>query len=173
MLISENIKARPIIMEDLAFLNKWKNDSDVFKNLGGGYKPISIDQQKTWMDNMIDMNGNAKRFIIETKNEDPIGMVGLYSINHINRNCEFGIYIGEKKHYGKGFGTEATKLILDYAFNNLNLIKVKLLVNDENPAIRMYERLNFREVGKLHQERYIDGEYVDVIIMEKLKNERD
>ncbi|QAS53451.1 GNAT family N-acetyltransferase [Halobacillus litoralis] len=173
MLVNNSIRIRPIMLEDITILNKWKNDHSVFRNLGGGFKPVSIDQQRNWMDNMIDMNGNNKRFIIEIKNGVPIGMVGLYNINHINRNCEFGIYIGEKEHNGKGYGTSATELMLDFAFNNLNLNKIKLLVNEGNPAINLYKRLKFNQVGKMSQERFIDGEYVDVIIMEKLKDECD
>lgn len=173
MLKGSRVDLRPITYKDLEDLNRWKNNYDVFKNLGGGFNPVSIDQQKNWMDNMIDMNGNAKRFIIQTKDDQAIGMVGLYSINQVNRNCEFGIYIGKTNSYGKGYGTEATELMLDFAFNNLNLKKVKLLVNDDNPAIKMYERLKFEVVGKLKDERYVNGKYVDVIMMEKLIKECD
>ena len=170
MLVGKNITLRPILLEDLPYLNAWKNDYLVFRNLGGGYQPISIDQQKEWMNNMIDLTGNSKRLIIE-KDDTPIGMIGLYDINYINRNCEFGIYIGEEKYHGKGYGTEATEKILNYAFNNLNLEKVKLLVNQGNPAIKMYERLGFHEVGWLKKERFVEGNYVDVLMMEKLKDE--
>src|SRR5699024_2365126 len=108
-------------------------------NLGGGFQPISIDQQSLWMDNMIDLSSNNKRFMI-TSNNQKIGVVGLYNINSINRNCEFGIYIGNKDFYGQGIGTEATKLMINYAFQNLNLIKVKLFVNEDNFARKMYEK---------------------------------
>lgn len=172
MLTGENIKLRPILISDLEHLNNWKNDYSVFRDLGGGFHPISIDQQKNWMDNMMDMTGNSKRFIIE-KDNTPIGMVGLYAINYINKNCEFGIYIGEVSFHGNGYGTEATKLILNFAYNNLNLNKVKLMVNAGNPAVRMYERLEFEKIGWLKKERFIDGKYVDVLMMEKVKDESD
>lgn len=168
MLDGKVLSIRPIVKEDINLLNKWKNDFDVFKNLGGGFQPISIDQQSKWMDNMIDLTGNNKRFMI-TVSGHAIGVVGLYNINNINRNCEFGIYIGDKDYHGKGIGKEATQLVLNYAFNNLNLLKVKLLVNDDNFAYKMYEKLGFRKIGYYEKERFVDGNYIDVYLMELLR----
>lgn len=173
MLSSNLITLRPIQTKDLEKLNKWKNNYDISKNLGSGFQPISIDQQRNWMENMIDLTGNSRRFIIEEYKGQAIGMVGLYDINFVNRNCDFGIYLGEKEYQGKGIGSTATRLIVDYAFNNLNLLKIKLLVNQNNPAIKMYKKLGFTEVGKLKKERFIEGVFIDVILMEKYKDECD
>jgi|SRR5699024_3511731 len=173
MLSSNLIKLRPIQTKDLEKLNKWKNNYDISKNLGSGFQPISIDQQRNWMENMIDLTGNSRRFIIEESNGQAIGMVGLYNINFVNRNCDFGIYLGEKEYQGKGIGSTATRIIVDYAFNNLNLLKIKLLVNQNNPAINMYKKLGFIDVGKLKKERFIEGAFIDVILMEKYRDECD
>lgn len=168
MLQSNRLSLRPIIKEDLTYLNKWKNDFDIFKNLGGGFQPVSEDQQALWMDNLIDMNGNSQRYIIEVNNQS-IGVVGLYNINYRNRNCEFGIYIGEKSFHGKGYGKEATKLMLNYGFANLNLNKIKLFVNEDNNAQNLYKSIGFRTVGYYEKERFVNNEYLDVFIMELLK----
>jgi|SRR5690625_1010 len=169
MLQSNRISLRPVKKEDLAYLNKWKNDFEIFKNLGGGFQPVSIDQQSLWMDNLIDMNGNSQRFIISVDENKPIGVVGLYNINYKNRNCEFGIYIGEKDFHGKGYGKEATKLMLNYGFANLNLNKIKLLVNEDNNAQKLYNNLGFRTIGYYEKERFVNNQYLDVFIMELLK----
>ena len=167
LLEGKGILLRPLEKLDLADLNEWRNDYSIFKNLGGGFQPLSIDQQALWMDNMIDLTSNNKRFMI-TKNNNSIGVVGLYNINYINRNCEFGIYIGNKSYHGKGIGKEATLLMINYAFQNLNMRKVKLLVNDDNFAHKMYEKLGFRNVGFYENERYVNGKYLNVYIMELL-----
>ena len=167
MLTGRKLYLRPLIKEDLTELNTWKNDFSIFKNLGGGFQPISIDQQSLWMDNMIDLTSNNKRFMI-ISDEQKVGVVGLYNINFINRNCEFGIYIGNKSYQGKGIGKEATELMLNFAFSNLNLLKVKLFVNDDNFAQKMYENMGFRNVGYYEKERFVDGKYLDVYIMELL-----
>ena len=108
MLIGNNIYLRPIEMDDIKHLNQWKNNEETFKFLGGGFQPISIDQQSTWMESMIDLTGNNKRYIISTtKNNLSIGMVGLYGINWIHRTAEVGLYIGEHDFRGKGYATES------------------------------------------------------------------
>lgn len=167
MMKSERVTLRPIIKDDLILINKWKNDYEVFKYLGGGYMPISIDQQSKWMDGMIDNTGNNKRFSILNEDRDFIGIIGLYSINWIHRTSEFGIYIGEKNQWGKGYAKESMKLILEFGFKALNLRKVKLdVVVDNIAAIKMYKSLGFREVGIYKEERFIDSEYKDVLMME-------
>src|SRR5438477_214806 len=61
-----------------------------------------------------------------------IGVAGLHSINQKDRHAAFGISIGEKEEWGKGYGTEATRLIVGYAFETLNLNRVWLHVHAHN-----------------------------------------
>ncbi len=162
------IRLRPIQNEDVFFLNTWKNDEEVYKYLGGGYQPISVNQQEKWMDSLIDLTGNNRRFIIETFDQKAIGMIGLYGINWIHRTCEIGAYIGEKSEHGKGMATEACSLIENYASKYLNLRKITLKVVEVNIAgVRFWEKMGYTTVGTLHEERFIDGEYCNVLIMEK------
>ena len=170
MLKSKRINLRPIENRDLKVLNKWKNDYEIFKYLGGGFQPQSINEQEKYISNLINNSVTSKRFIID--NGEAIGMVGLYDINFINRNCDLGIYIGEKSEQGKGYAKETMDLILDFAFNNLNLKKIKLnVVNANNKAINLYNSLGFKEVGILKEERFINGKFEDVKIMELIKDE--
>lgn len=170
IMYGRKIKLRPIIYEDVYLLNKWKNTESVYKYLGGGFLPTSVDIQKQWMEEMMNTAGNNKRFIIETNEEQiAIGMIGLYEINWINRTCELGVFIGETKLQGAGYGKEACKVIENYAFDYLNLRKIKLSVVDENTrAFNMYQSLGYIKAGKLKDERYIDGHYCSLLIMEKL-----
>lgn len=161
------ISLRPIEYRDIDDLNEWKNNKEVFKYLGGGFSPTSIDCQKKWMDKFIDLSGNNRRFIIEY-NKHSVGLIGLYNINWIHRTSELGIYIGNQSFQGKGIGNNACELIEEYAKNYLNLRKIKLFVVDENHrAKKMYKKLGYKEVGKLIDERFIDGKYYSLIIMEK------
>ncbi|HGH1676156.1 GNAT family protein [Clostridium perfringens] len=170
MLKSEKLILRPIEIKDLNILNKWRNDYEIFKYLGGGFQPQSINEQEKYIDNLINNSGNSRRFIID--NGNAIGMVGLYSINFINRNCDLGIYIGEKSQQGKGYAKEAMNLILDFAFNNLNLRKIKLNVVDNNSkALNLYKSIGFIEVGILKEERFINGKFENVKIMELIKGQ--
>lgn len=164
----EKVRLRPIERTDLPKLNKWKNDKEIYQFLGGGFKPVSIDQQEKWMDNMIDMTGNNRRFMIIDSSNQAVGMVGLYGINWIHRTCEVGIYIGEKNAHKKGYAGEAYQLLENYASEYLNLRKINLkAVSDNKAAIALWEKLGFKKAGELHEERFIKGSYHDLTIMEK------
>lgn len=164
---------RPIEKSDLKKLNKWKNDKEIFKYLGGGFQPISIDQQSEWLDSMIDLTGNNKRYIIEDENHMAIGVIGLYGISWIHRAAEIGMYIGEEEAHGNGYGTEAYEIIENYAKNFLNLRKLKLnVVYTNEKAVGFWEKLGYSKIGYLSQERYIDGQYHDLFILEKFLNKK-
>lgn len=168
MIKGEKIYLRPILKTDIKFLNEWKNDEDTYKFLGGGFMPTSIDQQEKWLESMIDTSGNNKRFIICDYQNTLIGMIGLYQINWIHRTCEIGVFIGDKKVKGKGYGKEACRVIEKFAKEYLNLRKIKLyVVYDNITALKMWESIGYRKVGQLKDERYIKGEYKDIVLMEK------
>jgi diamine N-acetyltransferase len=164
----EKIYLRPILKNDIAVLNDWKNDEETYRYLGGGFMPTSIDHQEKWIDNLIDTTGSNKRFIISDNKNVPIGMVGLYDINWIHRNCEIGIYIGNKSAQGKGYGKEACELLEQFAKNYLNIRKIKLnAVLDNENAIHMWQSLGYKKIGEYIEERFIQGEYKNLVLMEK------
>jgi len=164
----ENIALRPIVKSDLQKLNAWKNDESVYMYLGGGYQPVSVDQQEKWMESLIDMSGNSRRFMIVDIDSSPVGMVGLYDINWIHRTCEIGVYIGEKGARGRGYASEACTLVELYAKEYLNLRKIKLnVVADNLTARKLWEKLGYKVVGELEKERFVKGRYCNVLIMEK------
>lgn len=169
MIKGEKIYLRPLESNDLAMLNEWKNNEKIFKYLGGGFMPVSIDQQEKWLNNMIDLTGNNKRYIIcKKKSGKPIGMTGLYGINWIHRTAEIGLYIGDKAEQGKGYASESYRLIESFGKNYLNLRKIKInVVKANSKANKMWKKLGFTKAGLLKKERYIDGSYYDLLIMEK------
>lgn len=169
VLNGENVSLRPIEKSDLESLNKWKNDEDVYRYLGGGFAPVSKDVQSEWLSSLMDMSGNCRRFIIEDLNSNALGMIGLYNINWIHRTCELGIFLGEEAARGKGLASEAYLLIEAYASRYLNLRKIKASVVSENTAaVNMYKKLSFNHAGTMAQERYINGAYCDLLLMEKI-----
>jgi diamine N-acetyltransferase len=168
MIKGEKVYLRPILKSDITYLNEWKNDEEVYMFLGGGFMPMSIDQQEKWIDAMIDTSGNNKRFIICDNNNIPTGMIGLYDINWIHRTCEIGVYIGSKEAQGKGYGKESCRLIEHFAIGYLNIRKVKLnVVSDNITAFNMWESLGYKKIGEYIEERYIKGRYRNLTLMEK------
>jgi [ribosomal protein S5]-alanine N-acetyltransferase len=96
----------------------------------------------------------------------PIGATGLHRIDHRNRNCGWGIWIGPPERWNQGFGTEACTLAVGYAFNQLAMEKVSLDVYEGNDgARRAYEKAGFTREGLLRRHLWLDGRLRDVEIM--------
>ncbi|GIN86010.1 hypothetical protein J6TS2_23960 [Heyndrickxia sporothermodurans] len=110
--------------------------------------------------------------IYENDTQRPIGNTFLSDIDYKNRTAEFNIVIGEKEFRGKGYGTEAALLVLDYALNIVGLHNLFLKVFEFNKsAIRAYEKAGFIICGSRRQSHYIGGRYWDIIFMEALATE--
>ena len=147
MLKSESCYIRPLRIEDIDDLNKWNSDEEVMKYLGGGYHPVSKDLQIKWLNNMMDTSAFStnKRYMICDNNNYNIGLVGLYSINWINKTSEVGIYIGEIDFQNKGIASQAYQLLEEFAKNNLNLRKLKAYVVKKNhKAVKFWEKNNYK-----------------------------
>jgi diamine N-acetyltransferase len=97
----------------------------------------------------------------------PIGVTNLQAIDYRHGTAEFVIFIGAADAHGKGYGTETTRLMLDYAFADLGLRTITLTVYAYNPAARRaYEKAGFREVGRRRASVWMGGRFWDTIYME-------
>jgi RimJ/RimL family protein N-acetyltransferase len=101
-----------------------------------------------------------------------IGEIGLSEINHGDGTAMFGINIGPKEYWNKGYGTEATKLVLDYGFRFLNLYNIALITFSFNErAIRAYQKAGFKENGRRRGALLLNGQRYDHVYMDCLANE--
>jgi len=96
----------------------------------------------------------------------------LHDIDHLDRHAFLGIMIGETQHHGKGYATEAIRLVLDYGFNTLNLHNIMLSAHEDNYAgIACYKKVGFKESGRRREWMFKNGKYIDVIYMDILEGE--
>ena len=110
--------------------------------------------------------------IVVQETDQLIGSTGLNQIDFRNHRASFGIMVGEKGAWGKGYGTEATALVVRYAFEKLYLNRVQLHVYEYNlRGIRAYEKVGFRREGVLRQEHVYDGRLWDTVVMAILREE--
>ena len=101
-----------------------------------------------------------------------IGRCFLGSVDLVNRSARLGIVIGEKTHWDRGFGTEAIQLLLDYAFNILNLNSVNLGTYSFNErAIACYKKVGFKVIGQRREARIIGDKRYDALMMDILTSE--
>lgn len=106
------------------------------------------------------------------KPKEVIGLASYRYWSKRSRTADIGIGLCEKKYWGKGYGTEALKLILDVIFNQWDFHKAELTTLVENEgAIKCFEKCGFKVEGRFREEVYFDGKYHDLIQMELLKSE--
>ena len=100
-----------------------------------------------------------------------IGRVGLFAIDWSRREGELGILIG-RDHWGKGYGREVARTMLRYGFDTLNLNRIYLRVNADNErGIKAYEAAGFEREGVLRSHMFVEGKYIDMVMMGVLRDE--
>ncbi len=175
MIFGERIRLRALRRVDLPLFVDWLNDPEVIQGLMV-YLPFSIHDEEDWFDQTRKKSPEERPLTIDILTEagwEPIGNCGLFDIDWRIRSAEFGIMIGAKQHWDKGYGTEALRVLLQHGFDTLNLNRISLQVYETNlRAIRSYEKAGFVHEGKLRQGHYQDGKYVDVFLMSMLRSDR-
>jgi RimJ/RimL family protein N-acetyltransferase len=156
-------------------LSQWCRDSEYWRLMAGDpARLFSVKAIEKWFEesNEKDVLRSIYFGIRTLENERLIGEIGLDEINWIHRSSYVGISIGERHDWGKGYGTDAMRVMLRYAFAELNLHRVNLTVFDYNPrAIRSYQKAGFVEEGRSRQELHREGRRWDVIYMGILRSE--
>lgn len=173
IVIGERIILREYRKTDLEYIREWVNDPEVVDNLSDAFVyPHSLTQTENWLTAKIEGKGD-KGFVIAYKgSEDYIGQIDLVKIDWRNRVAEMGIVIGAAKNRGRGFGSEAIRLLQQFAFETLNLNKIELTVHDYNKwAKRCYQKCGFSEEGRLREHFYRQGKYTDTLLMGILRRE--
>lgn len=173
-IIGNRIMLREYRKEDLPFIRSWVNDREITDYLSDIFLyPHTLNVTEDFLNSMLEGNNNMKGFIIAHKDtEEYIGQIDLIKINWVNRVATIGIVIGTKENLSKGYGTEAIKLLQEFAFNRLNLNKLDLEVRAYNQrAINCYKKCGFIEEGRIRENFYIDGKYTDTLFMGILKRE--
>jgi RimJ/RimL family protein N-acetyltransferase len=170
--VGEGIYLRPLdAMSDAVSFTEWFNDPEVTRNLRR-YRPITANEQVEFLRASEGKDSQVVLAIVRRKDDRLIGATGLHDIDARNRNCWFGICIGDKSAWGQGHGTEATRMMLKIAFDTLNLERVELQVYEFNArAIHVYEKLGFRVEGRLRSVYFCEGRYHDNVVMGILREE--
>lgn len=167
----ETIYLRPIEPEDTDLIVKWRNEDFVRQNFIY-QKPFTNEGHLQWMETMV-KPGKVIQFIICTWQKEPVGSVYLRDIDREHRKAEYGIFIGEEEELGKGYGTQAAQMMIQYAFEELKLHKLMLRVLAGNDrAKKSYEKAGFVQEAYLKDEVCIEGSYRDVILMAVINPEK-
>ena len=166
----ERVYLSPINIEDAEKYTEWLNDLEITVNLSMPHKTYTLEQEKEALKTLSQDGYNYA--IVNKEDNKLLGNCGLMNVDLINRIGEVGIFIGNKEFWNKGYGTEAMRLLLDYAFNLLNLNNIELKAYAFNKrAIKCYQKCGFKEIGIRRQAHIIAGEKYDEIYMDILASE--
>lgn len=171
LLIGRRVCLRPFGKNDVDYIQKWSSDPEIRKltaevapmgrmEAGKLYKELRADKERLWFMVVLKKTGRV------------IGEAGLLRMFKPWRCSDMSIIIGEKDAWGKGYGTEAGRLLLDYIFGRLGFHRVSVGVVALNErALRFWEGLGFKREGVEREGYYCDNEYSDFIMMSILEEE--
>jgi RimJ/RimL family protein N-acetyltransferase len=173
MFRGEKIQLTAIQREYLPKYVEWLNDFETSQFLAPGIPfPMSLEEELDWFENRRRREGSYIFAILTLAENKLIGNTGLHNVDLKNRSATFGIFIGEKTCWGQGYGTDATRTIVQWGFEQLGLNRIELWVYDFNPrAIRAYEKAGFRREGVRRQGLYRNGRFCDEYMMAILRAE--
>jgi len=169
IVVGEKVALGPLRRDLAATYARWRNQLEIRRGLD--YQGIATPQsQAKWVDDNLERGAKREPEAVEftvydRRDSAPVGTAGLFSIVHAHGRAEFGIEIGERR--GQGLGTEATRLVLDFAFHVLQLRNVLLVTLDWNVAgLKAYERAGFRRIGVRRGAVISRGRPTDLVMMD-------
>lgn len=140
---------RPFHSSDTETLTIWMNDPEITRFLGRVF-PVTLTGEQEWIANQSKDEKQAVFAIVTVDGDRFIGTIGLHGIDLINRTATTGTVIGEKEYWSKGYGTEAKMLLLDFAFNGLDLHSIDSNVLAFNGRSLAYgSKCGYVEVGRI------------------------
>jgi len=171
----ELVYLRPAERDDLDLFVRWFDDAETTRYLAIR-APFSHAMEEKWFEKIIEEQGKREYHFVICLLADgrPIGTAGFHFVNYEDGHAAFGISIGEKDEWSKGYGTDALRAISDFGFGQLRLERIELDVYEPNKrAQRSYEKAGFVREGVLRHAHFSEGRHHDVVRMSLLRGEWD
>ena len=165
-LVGEKIYLGPLDLDHVnaKYLN-WINDEEVIKFLDIKF-PSTSDQLEEYVKAILNSQNNVFLAIMEKETNKHIGNAKIGPIDWVHRTAGYGLMLGDKSSWGKGYASEAFKLLLGYVFKKLNLHKIwSIAVDSHIASIKANQKAGFKIEGTLKQHLFKDGKYVDAVII--------
>ena len=163
----EKVYLSPVNVEDVETYTRWLNNLGTAVPLGSADRNLTLLQEKEIVERLA-REGHVYA-IVERASDNLVGNCGIHAINTTHGTAEVGIFIGDEKRRGKGLGTDALSVLAAYAFKVLNLHSLMLRVAAFNTrAIRCYEKVGFREMGRRTEALLVAGKRHDDVYMQLL-----
>lgn len=171
MLKGSKVLLRPMKPEDIVRQHEFNQEIDLYALDSDTPHVSPLEQAQSFYESRTKPDENMASFAMESDGKY-IGFCALYGLRNRHGNFELGITIGDQEYWGRGYGREAVKLLLDYGFHYLGGRRIVLTTNEKNErAIRCYLACGFVEEGRPRKAVWIEGEFVDLVNMSILRDE--
>jgi RimJ/RimL family protein N-acetyltransferase len=170
MIAGEHVILRAFERDDADRCYRWMNDPNIVRTLKTRY-PIAFQGEVEWLERAMHPGPNERHFAIERKDDRThVGNASIHDIDWVSRTGWFGLFIGEPAAWNRGFGGDAIQTLVRFAFDEMNLYKLRINVFDYNErAKHILLAQGFVQEGKLAREFYRDGAYHDIVILSKFR----
>ncbi len=172
MIAGEHVILRALDTEDLDRCFRWLNDPQIVRTLKSRY-PIPFFKEAEWLEGAVRWSQEERHFAIERRDSrEHIGNASIHQIDWVSRRGKFNLFIGEPSAWNKGYGGDAIRALVRFAFDEMNLAKLRIDVFDYNERGRhLLESNGFVQEGKLAREFYREGSYHDIVIYSIFRDE--
>lgn len=171
-LVGKLVRLRSRTAADIPLLVRWYADPDVLHWIHMSDAPQATYESEEARFVATEEDPSRLVWIIETMTGEPIGNVTLLNIDPIHGRAELGIALGVKAYWGRGYGTDAIRTLLEHAFGTMRLRRVSLITDFDNErGIRSYEKCGFVKEGLLREHRLRHGTPIDMIPMAVLRDQ--
>ena len=171
VLTGRSVRLRPLVASDADAMFAALEDAETMR-LTGTRGAFTLNQVRAWCAGLEAAEDRIDLAIVSRGDGGYLGEVVLNEIEPLDRRASFRIALAAIRHAGRGYGSEAARLLLGYAFDVLRLHRVELEVYAFNPrAIHVYEKLGFRREGVRRDALWQDGAFHDAIQMGMLEGE--
>ena len=162
----------PLRHDLVPLYHAWISNPETTQYLSEAGLVLTLEEEYAWYESQLQSPSIRHFTIYALPDYQPIGTVNLHQINPRHHKANLGIMIGEPAMRGRGFGTEAVRLIADFGFHAMGLHSIWLTTYEFNIAgQKAYERAGFTEVGRRRQCRYLNGRFWDEIHYDLLASE--
>ena len=165
MIAGEHVILRAFEREDAERCYRWMNDPSIVRTLKTRY-PIAFQNEIEWLDRAMQASPSERHFAIERKDDRThIGNASIHDIEWVSRTATFGMFIGEPSAWNRGFGGDAVRTMVRFAFDEMNLQKLRINVFEYNDrAKHVLETQGFVQEARLRREFYREGAYHDLLV---------
>lgn len=166
MIAGEHVILRAFEREDAERCYRWMNDPNIVRTLKSRY-PIAFQNEAEWLERAMHPSPGERHFAIERRDDRThIGNASIHDIDWVSRTAAFGLFVGEPSAWNRGFGSDAIRTLVRFAFEEMNLRKLRINVFEYNDrAKHVLEAQGFVQEGRLRGEFYREGAYHDLLIL--------